>query len=515
MALWGALAVPSVVVGQATTQAAGGAGDEVLRGKGLVRVEGYYLLEADAGLPQLLKNVRQAKKRLDEQTAKRAAAEAQVRQAGDRVAQLYRQLADSTQRLGRSPESNQLVAEHNGLLALIAEAERARDAAKQRLAGMGDSGGEYASAVIVASDAMEEAAKLYEEMAEDDAVKGALAQVTEQQGRGVVRLGPSAQFQQELRPMRRLRETVDSGVVRLEFEAGVPTVTATLNDSVEQRMVVDSGAGIVTLTAEVARKLGIKPDKEDEEVELVTASGEHTKGRLATLRTLRVGAFTVADVPCAIMDKAVKGDNLLGGTFLRHFVYQMDLGAKELRLTQVSGKPATTSDWRATTRAAGAASRPVYWPASEWTKHIVGDTKNRVGEAIVLHTGERLATDRPFAPPVMFRVQAKTDGTNLRLGYACDQMIFNWEMDPKQFRIDGGPVGGQHKPGAGEIPVNRWVEVEITVLPDVMVVKVNGKERYRANGDFSKIDEPLVIFTARGGMVTVRSVIAMTPPTGR
>ena len=47
---------------------------------------------------------------------------------------------------------------------------------------------------------------------------------------------------------------------------------------------------------------------------------------------------------------------------------------------------------------------------------------------------------------------AKTDSTNLRLAYAADDLVFNWESDPTTLRVNGGPANGKDKKGAGAIP---------------------------------------------------------------
>src|ERR1700677_2798395 len=70
----------------------------------------------------------------------------------------------------------------------------------------------------------------------------------------------------------------------------------------------------------------------------------------------------------------------------------------------------------------------------------------------VLKGSARLSTPQSFRPPVEITVLAKTDSTNLRLAYAADQVIFNWELNQAQLRIDGGPADGLHKYGVGHIP---------------------------------------------------------------
>ena len=74
------------------------------------------------------------------------------------------------------------------------------------------------------------------------------------------------------------------------------------------------------------------------------------------------------------------------------------------------------------------------------------------GSPIRLQGQDVLTTQRTFKPPVDISIEALTDSTNLRIGYAADQVIFNWEMNKKQLRVDGGPANGKHKNKAGSIP---------------------------------------------------------------
>ncbi|MCX5662583.1 MAG: hypothetical protein NTW19_23120 [Planctomycetota bacterium] len=129
---------------------------------------------------------------------------------------------------------------------------------------------------------------------------------------------------------------------------------------------------------------------------------------------------------------------------------------------------------------------------------------------IVLRGKQRVRTTENFKPPILFQVVAQTDSTNLRLAYAAEQIIFNWEKHPDELRIDGGPAAGRHTKGAGSVPVNKWVEIDLEVTAEQMVIRVNGDERFRTAADFSKIEQPLTIFPA-GSTVTVQSVKVRTP----
>jgi hypothetical protein len=125
----------------------------------------------------------------------------------------------------------------------------------------------------------------------------------------------------------------------------------------------------------------------------------------------------------------------------------------------------------------------------------------------LLITGtDTLATPATFKPPVEITVVAMTDSQNLRLGYAADSLIFNWEKNPSELRVGGGPAGGKHKPGAGSIPAGQYVTIKWLVTPTKQEVYVDGELRYEHAGDYSRIDKPVSVFTHGNARVTVKSL---------
>ena len=147
----------------------------------------------------------------------------------------------------------------------------------------------------------------------------------------------------------------------------------------------------------------------------------------------------------------------------------------------------------------------------ELVNDLVGKGRRRKSGVVVLGGASRdkAQSVESFLPPVAFKVVAMTDATDLCLSYAAGSIVFNWNDDPNNLRVNEGPLGGQHKPGAGAVPTRQWVEIDLEVQPDVMIIRVDGQERYREKGDFSKIDEPFAIFSAgrrADSMVGVKSV---------
>lgn len=131
---------------------------------------------------------------------------------------------------------------------------------------------------------------------------------------------------------------------------------------------------------------------------------------------------------------------------------------------------------------------------------------------IVLHDGDRLVTPMTFKPPVEINITAKTDLTNLRISYAADQVIFNWEMDPTQLRVDGGPANGKHNPGAGLIPADKFVTIKWIVTGHQQSIYVDGHLRFMDVADYSDIDKPVSIFPALHSTVTVKSLTVKRLP---
>jgi clan AA aspartic protease (TIGR02281 family) len=508
----------SAAVATSPTDPAVAAAEKALEAKGLARVGFHYLVDQDVHLREGLKAVRQAKKQVDESNARRAVIEAQIRDADAKMEQWNRALRGLNARMTQTDSTvrqNKLAAQNNVLVSALDEGRQFKAKKQRELDALPNPIDEYVTALIDLSDKMEAGSKEYARLGDDPAVKAAIAKLNEH-APPKVSLGPSEQFASELPRIRHEREAVNSAVIRLEFEGGVPHVKVTLNGNVTEPMVVDSGAAIMTLTAKVGKRLGIKVERGDEVAELVTANGAHVRAHVTHIKSVRLGQFTVNDVEAAILPDGAGGDNLLGGSFLRHFVYRMDLGARELHLSQIGGKAggaeaahaakpdvdAGADDDRA---ASGGGSRG--WNASEWLRHMTGSTQNRdASGAVVLRAGDRLTTDGSFSPPVTFRIRAKTDSHNIRIAYAADQIILGWERGPKQVRIDGGPANGRHKPTGGNIPKDRWINIELTVLPDSLSLRVNGEERYRTEADFSKVDQPLSIFTVKGATVSVKSI---------
>jgi aspartyl protease family protein len=97
------------------------------------------------------------------------------------------------------------------------------------------------------------------------------------------------------------------------------------------KMMVDTGASIVALTAADARALGIKRDASSRRMMLGTANGT-VVGFQTTLREIRLGDIVVRNVEAVILPEGALSISLLGNSFLGKLKgYEVQTGRMVLR----------------------------------------------------------------------------------------------------------------------------------------------------------------------------------------
>ena len=102
-------------------------------------------------------------------------------------------------------------------------------------------------------------------------------------------------------------------------------------DNYRIKMMVDTGASVVALTAADARALGIKADASARKVTLATANGTVT-GFRTLLREIRLGDIFVRNVDAVVLPERALAISLLGNSFLSKLQgYEVQTGRMELR----------------------------------------------------------------------------------------------------------------------------------------------------------------------------------------
>ena len=133
---------------------------------------------------------------------------------------------------------------------------------------------------------------------------------------GVARLGPAFLPERAAgsEPASRVAESVPAAntLVYPANEQGHVIVEAVINGA-SMRMLVDTGASLVTLTPEDARAAGISRGELVFNHRVSTANGSARMAQ-TTLREVRIGQLSVYDVPAAVMENL--NISLLGMSFL-------------------------------------------------------------------------------------------------------------------------------------------------------------------------------------------------------
>ncbi|MDD5692600.1 MAG: retropepsin-like aspartic protease [Candidatus Omnitrophica bacterium] len=117
-------------------------------------------------------------------------------------------------------------------------------------------------------------------------------------------------------------------------------VETLLNKKVKANLVLDTGASLVLLSANIANSLGINTNSRGgDTVELVMADGSKVRARKITLESVSVQEAEVKSVAAAILPQnagaAVPGDGLLGMSFLNKFNFKIDQNNKKLTLEKL------------------------------------------------------------------------------------------------------------------------------------------------------------------------------------
>ena len=125
-------------------------------------------------------------------------------------------------------------------------------------------------------------------------------------------------------------------IVSLESAGLQMQVRALLNDSVEARFVVDTGAMMNSIPRSVVDQLGIRIDARTPRVEVRGISAETLIAPVVTLRNLRLGDAVLEQVEMVVLDSLETG--LLGMSFFKHFRVQTDPVRQTLTLEEISSE---------------------------------------------------------------------------------------------------------------------------------------------------------------------------------
>ena len=176
----------------------------------------------------------------------------------------------------------------------------------------------------------------YEEASKDPEVVAVVAQLNEAVPGSYV-LGQSRTLAASLAQIEKLEEQIFTESVPLRSSGGTMFASVVIDGQHTQEMVVDSGASLISLPPQVAAQCGIQASPSDPTIILGLADGSQIPGKLVTIKSVRVGRFTVENVECAILGaQAVNAEPLLGMSFLENFKFEIDAQNSTMTLIEIA-----------------------------------------------------------------------------------------------------------------------------------------------------------------------------------
>lgn len=176
----------------------------------------------------------------------------------------------------------------------------------------------------------------YEESAKDSEIVSAVKQLN-QAVPGTYVLGESRSLASSIKQIEKLEEQIFSESIPLRSEGGTMFASVVIDGQHTHEMVVDSGASLISLPAQLAAQCGIQASPSDPTIILGLADGSQIPGKLVTIQSVRVGRFTAENVPCAILGpQAVNAEPLLGMSFLENFKFEINAQDSTMTLVEIA-----------------------------------------------------------------------------------------------------------------------------------------------------------------------------------
>ena len=318
------------------------ADDAALQAKGLKKSGGMYVLPVEADVARAAESVKGLQKALISAAVRQRGIEFQDVANKGMVAELSQQRMMLRQQRGMAgtvQERNQMVDLSNEMgdrvTLLMQEIENTQPLKKEAAAVVAERREAFTQKLVDLGTLVEDAEKEYATLGDDAEVKAAIGRIGKDP-KAAVKLGPSKAFLANVKALKKAQGLIQSEAIPLREDNGTFEVSVTLNGKLSKPMTFDTGAGIISLPHDLALQAGLNPGPSDPTIELTTADGRVHEGKLMTLKSVRVGKFTIENVECAVMPASLKNaPALLGGSFLKYFTYKLAPESSTLTLSKV------------------------------------------------------------------------------------------------------------------------------------------------------------------------------------
>lgn len=317
---------------------AGATPEELFKDKGLTKVGTVLVTAQEAEVHAAVNSVRGLKAKVTSENLARANMARAVQTATDILVGLDSQLGSldaEMKSLKKKPgEFNALVEPYNETVKQFRVRKANLDELRKKQGQIEDSQIPYSEAVVTGAKKAHAAAVVYATLAQDAALKAAI-DAANKGATQPLKLGPSPSFLTDAAFLKKCAADMAAEGVPVRMSGGVPVVEVIIN-GLKHDMVWDSGASAVSISDDTAAELGLRVTSHERVVDATLADGRKVRSRLIVIPLIRVGAFTAENVECMVdFPGPVRGPDLLGGTFQRHFLCRLDQTAGVLHLTPI------------------------------------------------------------------------------------------------------------------------------------------------------------------------------------
>jgi aspartyl protease family protein len=315
-------------------------GDALLKSHALKRSGQAYLLAAESDFQKRLNAARVAAREVNYFIGQRELGERTIKEQRALVQELTERwtLLNDQLRQGLPPaEHNQLAAESNSISGRINLLRGEESDIREKLRDLDKElprrKSTFIQGVLDLRTLADATKSEYERLSKDAEITKALGELSAK-SKTPFKLGPSRVFLDNMKQLEKLEKTVLTEQIEMRERNGVYEVDVTFNRKETVPMIFDTGASIVTISSDLASRIGLKPTGNDPVIRLHVADGSEIFAKQMTIPSMRVGKFTLEDVVCAVMPpNKTDAPLLLGGSFLSHFTHKVDGG--RLILTRI------------------------------------------------------------------------------------------------------------------------------------------------------------------------------------
>ena len=269
--------------------------------------------------------------------------ETRINQATEQMVVLNAQLAN----VRDVATNNRLVGSINSLEGQIQLAGRQLDQLKEQenkaRTEMNEARETYVQHVLDMRILADEIDEIYSMDPNDPMISEKLKALEEVEGEELT-FGLTSTFRNNLKKLVELENSIHSESIQLRREGDTFWASVVIDGEHTVEMIVDSGASLISIPPDMARKLKLEPTPRDQRILLTLADGSQIVGYLKKIKSVRVGQFTVEDVECAVLGpEATNAEPLLGMSFLSEFQFQLNAAESTLGMTRVDDESSSRS----------------------------------------------------------------------------------------------------------------------------------------------------------------------------